>query len=152
MSVTAADGFVAAGGAIGIKAAGAPDLALVATADGRAVPAAAVFTAQPGRRRPRCRSSRPTSPPAGVGPRPWCSRRATPTPPPGPEGVAAAEALCALAAADLACGPHRGPGLPDRASSASRFPMDAVAARLPGVLVARAASGAAGRTRRPAPS
>lgn len=44
MSVTAARGFVAAGGAIGVKPGGAPDLAVVATADGRAVPAAGVFT------------------------------------------------------------------------------------------------------------
>ncbi len=44
MSVTAAQGFVAAGGAIGIKPAGAADLAVVATSDGRAVPAAGVFT------------------------------------------------------------------------------------------------------------
>ena len=45
MSVTAAAGFVAAGIACGIKESGAPDLALVATADGKPVPAAAVFTA-----------------------------------------------------------------------------------------------------------
>ena len=44
MSVTAAKGFVAAGGSAGIKAAGAPDVAVVASADGRAVPAAGVFT------------------------------------------------------------------------------------------------------------
>ena len=44
MSVTAAKGFVAGGVAAGIKATGATDLALVATADGRPVPAAAVFT------------------------------------------------------------------------------------------------------------
>ncbi|MGH9103286.1 MAG: bifunctional glutamate N-acetyltransferase/amino-acid acetyltransferase ArgJ [Acidimicrobiales bacterium] len=44
MSVTAPAGFVAAGVPAGIKASGAPDLALVATADHRAVPAAAVFT------------------------------------------------------------------------------------------------------------
>ena len=37
-------GFVAAGVACGIKESGDPDLALVATADGRPVPAAAVFT------------------------------------------------------------------------------------------------------------
>ena len=37
-------GFVAAGVACGIKESGAPDLALVATTDGRPVPAAAVFT------------------------------------------------------------------------------------------------------------
>ena len=45
MSVTAPQGFVAAGGPIGIKAADAPDLAVVATDDGRPVPAAGVFTA-----------------------------------------------------------------------------------------------------------
>ena len=44
MSVTAPKGFVAAGGPAGIKAGDAPDVAVVATADGRAVPAAGVFT------------------------------------------------------------------------------------------------------------
>ena len=45
MTVTVPRGFVAAGVACGIKATGAPDLALVATADGKPVPAAGVFTA-----------------------------------------------------------------------------------------------------------
>ncbi|HYI60971.1 MAG TPA: bifunctional glutamate N-acetyltransferase/amino-acid acetyltransferase ArgJ [Acidimicrobiales bacterium] len=44
MSVVAARGFVAHGVASGIKASGHADLALVATADGRPVPAAGVFT------------------------------------------------------------------------------------------------------------
>ncbi|MEY2463431.1 MAG: glutamate N-acetyltransferase / amino-acid N-acetyltransferase [Acidimicrobiaceae bacterium] len=44
MSVTAAKGFRAAGVHCGIKASGAPDLALVVTADGRPVNAAGVFT------------------------------------------------------------------------------------------------------------
>ncbi len=44
MSVTAAPGFVAAGGACGIKATGAPDLAVIATADAHPVTAAGVFT------------------------------------------------------------------------------------------------------------
>ncbi len=44
MSITAPAGFVAAGGSAGIKAGGVPDVAVVATADGRAVPAAGVFT------------------------------------------------------------------------------------------------------------
>lgn len=44
MSVTAAQGFVAAGVAAGIKAQGTPDLSLVATADHRPVTAAGVFT------------------------------------------------------------------------------------------------------------
>jgi glutamate N-acetyltransferase/amino-acid N-acetyltransferase len=44
VSVTAPRGFRAAGGSIGIKASGQPDVAVVATDDGIAVPAAAVFT------------------------------------------------------------------------------------------------------------
>ncbi len=44
MSVTAAKGFVASGVAAGIKDTGSRDLALVATADRRSVPAAATFT------------------------------------------------------------------------------------------------------------
>jgi glutamate N-acetyltransferase/amino-acid N-acetyltransferase len=42
--VSTVPGFVASGVACGIKESGAPDLALVATADGRPVPAAGVFT------------------------------------------------------------------------------------------------------------
>ena len=45
MSVTAVDGFEAGGLASGIKASGAPDLAIVATTDGAPVTAAGVFTA-----------------------------------------------------------------------------------------------------------
>jgi glutamate N-acetyltransferase/amino-acid N-acetyltransferase len=45
VSVTAPDGFVAGGVACGIKASGQLDLAVVATADARAVPTAGVFTA-----------------------------------------------------------------------------------------------------------
>jgi glutamate N-acetyltransferase/amino-acid N-acetyltransferase len=45
VSVTAPKGFVAAGGSAGIKAGDEPDVAVIATADGRAVPAAGVFTA-----------------------------------------------------------------------------------------------------------
>jgi glutamate N-acetyltransferase/amino-acid N-acetyltransferase len=44
MGVTGPRGFVASGSACGIKASGAPDLALVSTEDRKAVPAAAVFT------------------------------------------------------------------------------------------------------------
>ena len=44
MSVTAPKGFVAVGGSAGIKANDAPDVAVIATADGRAVPCAGVFT------------------------------------------------------------------------------------------------------------
>src|SRR3954468_3419005 len=44
MSVTEAKGFVAGGAACGIKPDGVPDLAIVATADGRPGSAAGVFT------------------------------------------------------------------------------------------------------------
>ena len=44
MSITAAKGFEAGGLACGIKESGAPDLAIVTTADRAAVPAAGVFT------------------------------------------------------------------------------------------------------------
>ncbi len=44
MSVVAAKGFVAGGMACGIKESGAPDLAIVATADGQTVAAAGTFT------------------------------------------------------------------------------------------------------------
>ncbi|MBV8162379.1 MAG: bifunctional glutamate N-acetyltransferase/amino-acid acetyltransferase ArgJ [Acidimicrobiia bacterium] len=44
MSVTAPGGFVAAGTHCGVKTDGVPDLALVATSDGRPVTASAVFT------------------------------------------------------------------------------------------------------------
>jgi glutamate N-acetyltransferase/amino-acid N-acetyltransferase len=44
VSVTAPEGFVAAGLHCGIKESGDPDLSLVATADGRPIPAAGVFT------------------------------------------------------------------------------------------------------------
>jgi glutamate N-acetyltransferase/amino-acid N-acetyltransferase len=45
LSVTAPQGFVAAGGTCGLKDSGAPDLAVVATANGLAVPVAVVVTA-----------------------------------------------------------------------------------------------------------
>jgi glutamate N-acetyltransferase/amino-acid N-acetyltransferase len=44
VSVTAPEGFVATGGSAGIKANDALDVAVVATADGKAVPCAGVFT------------------------------------------------------------------------------------------------------------
>ena len=44
MSVTLAEGFVASGLAAGIKSGGRRDVSLLATDDGKPVPAAAVFT------------------------------------------------------------------------------------------------------------
>ena len=105
MGVTAPGGFVAAGAHCGIKADGAPDLALVATADGRPVPAAAVFTA-----------NLATAPPVQVSRRHLEASRgqaaavvlnsgnanaAT-----GEQGIADAERMCALVAAGLGCEPE----------------------------------------------
>ncbi len=142
MSVTAADGFVAAGGAIGIKGAGAADLALVATAEGRAVPAAGVFTANRATAAPVQVSKRHLAASGGraaaVVLTSGNANAAT-----GPAGVAAAEELCALAAVDLGAVATEilvcQTGL-----IGVRFPIEAVADAVPGVFAGRAASVAAG--------
>jgi len=105
VSVTAPAGFVASGIACGIKASGAPDLALVATEDGRPVPAAAVFT-----------RNRATAAPVTVSRRHLLStggraaavvlnsgnaNAAT-----GQAGIDLSERSCALVAAELGCAPE----------------------------------------------
>jgi glutamate N-acetyltransferase / amino-acid N-acetyltransferase len=102
MSVTAAQGFVAAGIHAGIKPSGDPDLSLVATDDGRAVPSAGVFT-----------SNLLTAPPvltsrahldatggrsAAVILNSGNANAAT-----GDPGLVAAEAMCAMTAAEIGC-------------------------------------------------
>lgn len=100
MSVTAARGFVAAGGHVGIKADGAPDLAVVATADGRAVPAAGVFTRNLAAAAPvhvsRGHLARTGGRAAGVVLSSGNANAAT-----GEAGIAAALGLCEAAAAAL---------------------------------------------------
>jgi glutamate N-acetyltransferase/amino-acid N-acetyltransferase len=97
VSVTAARGFVAAGGAIGIKSGGVPDLAVVATAHGRAVPAAGVFTQNLAAAAPvqvsRAHLAATGGSAAGVVLSSGNANAAT-----GPAGVEAAEALCRLTA------------------------------------------------------
>ncbi len=146
MSVTEARGFVASGVACGIKASGEPDLALVATASGRAVPAAAVFT-----------SNRMTAAPvvvsashlaasdgraAAVLLNSGCANAAT-----GARGVSDAERSCAAVAAELGCEPAEvlvcstgliGYDLPMDALEAGVAPL--VAARSPGPAAATAAA------------
>ena len=105
MSVTSVPGFVAAGMACGVKASGADDLAMVATADGTPVTAAGVFT-----------SNRMTAPPvlvcrdhlsasggraAAVILNSGNANAAT-----GAVGRADAEAMCALTAEAVGCAPH----------------------------------------------
>ncbi len=104
MSVTKVPGFVAAGMACGIKASGADDIAMVATADGSPVTAAGVFT-----------SNRMTAPPvlvtrehlvatggqaAAVVLNSGNANAAT-----GAVGRADAEAMCALTANAVGCKP-----------------------------------------------
>ena len=105
MSVTAAAGFTAHGLACGVKDSGAADLALVATADGKAVPAAAVFTQNRMTAAPvvvsRTHLERSGGRAAAVVLNSGCANAAT-----GDLGVADAEEMCALVAAELACDAH----------------------------------------------
>lgn len=102
MSVTAAGGFVAAGGHAGVKEAGAPDLAVIATAAGVAVPAAAVFTANKMTAAPVVVTHRHLTVTgghaAGVVLNSGNANAAT-----GTQGEAAAERMCAAAAAAVGC-------------------------------------------------
>jgi glutamate N-acetyltransferase / amino-acid N-acetyltransferase len=102
VSVTAPKGFVAVGGAAGIKAAYAHDVAVVATADGRAGPAAGVFTSNLAAAAPvqvsRAHLAATGGRAAGVILTSGNANAAT-----GAAGHAAAERLCAAAAGDLGC-------------------------------------------------
>jgi glutamate N-acetyltransferase/amino-acid N-acetyltransferase len=106
MSVCAPEGFVAAGSHCGIKDSGAPDLALVATDDGRPVPAAAVFTSNLATAAPVQVSRRHLQGAGGqavaVVLNSGNANAAT-----GEQGVADAERMCALVASDLGCGPEQ---------------------------------------------
>jgi glutamate N-acetyltransferase/amino-acid N-acetyltransferase len=102
VSVTAPLGFVAAGVACGIKDSGAPDLALVATDDGAAVTAAAVFTQNLATAAPVQVSRRHLTASAGraaaVILNSGNANAAT-----GGRGIADAERTCALVATELGC-------------------------------------------------
>ncbi len=100
MSVTAPKGFVAVGGSAGIKAGFAPDVAVIATADGRAVPTAGVFTSNLAAAAPvqvsRAHLAATRGRAAGVILTSGNANAAT-----GPTGRAAAERLCAAVAGDV---------------------------------------------------
>jgi glutamate N-acetyltransferase/amino-acid N-acetyltransferase len=104
MSVTAAQGFVAAGLHCGIKASGNADLALVATADGQPVPAAGVFTQNLACAGPVRVSKSHLAASGGrasaVVLNSGNANCATGT------DVAVAEEMCALTAKELGCAPH----------------------------------------------
>jgi len=139
VSVTAVPGFVAAGMACGVKASGADDLAMVATADGTPVTAAGVFT-----------SNRMTAPPvlvcrdhlsatggraAAVVLNSGNANAAT-----GAAGRADAEAMCALTAEAVGC-------TPDEVLVCSTgligfpLPMDRIAPAIPTVAAALTVDG-----------
>jgi glutamate N-acetyltransferase / amino-acid N-acetyltransferase len=140
MSVTAPVGFVAAGVACGIKASGDLDLSLVATADGRPVPAAAVFTQNRMTAAPVVTTARHLDATSGraaaVVLNSGCANAAT-----GQRGVDDAEATCELVAAELGCEPAEvlvcSTGL-----IGYHLPMDAIAGGVPALVGARAADGA----------
>ncbi|MGA2521538.1 MAG: bifunctional glutamate N-acetyltransferase/amino-acid acetyltransferase ArgJ [Acidimicrobiales bacterium] len=102
MSVTAPDGFVAAAVAAGIKASGASDLALVASASGT-VPAAGVFTANRAAAAPvqvsRAHLAATGGRAAAVVLSSGNANAAT-----GASGVSVAERMCALVGAGLGAG------------------------------------------------
>jgi glutamate N-acetyltransferase/amino-acid N-acetyltransferase len=102
--VTAASGFVGAGIACGIKASGDPDLSLVATADGKPVAAAAVFTSNKSTAAPvvvsRAHLESTAGRAAAVILNSGNANAAT-----GAAGKEASERMCAAAAKELGCAP-----------------------------------------------
>jgi N-acetyl-gamma-glutamyl-phosphate reductase len=143
MSVTAPAGFVAAGHRLpGSSPTGARPL-LVATADGRPVAAAAVFTQNKMTAAPVVTTARHLAPPAGR-PRRWCSTAATPTRPPA-RGLDHAERMCAGGRRRARLRPRRGArlltgliGIP--------LPIDTIEAGIPALV-----AGPDSRRRRPPP-
>jgi glutamate N-acetyltransferase/amino-acid N-acetyltransferase len=139
VSVTAAQGFVAAGVASGIKPSGDRDLSLVATADGRPVAAAGVFTSNKMTAAPVLVSSSHLRASGGQAAAVVLSsgnaNAAT-----GEQGEADATEMCALVAADLGCDHHHVLicqtgliGIP--------LPMDVIRAGIPTLTSARRADG-----------
>jgi glutamate N-acetyltransferase/amino-acid N-acetyltransferase len=139
VSVTAAKGFVAAGGHGGVKPDGVPDLALVATADGRAVPAAGVFTANKFTAPPvqvsRTHLQRSNGHASGVLLNSGNANAGT-----GEPGRIDAEDLCAHVARELACGREQvlicSTGL-----IGYRLPVAPMLAAIPGLAAAATATG-----------
>jgi glutamate N-acetyltransferase / amino-acid N-acetyltransferase len=142
MSVTAPEGFVAVGGSAGIKASGVPDVAVVTTDDGRAVPAAGVFTSNLAAAAPvqisRAHLEATGGRAAGVILTSGNANAAT-----GEPGREAATRLCGAVARGIDAHPHEILvcqtgliGIP--------FPMDEVEPRLAGIVAARRGNADAG--------
>ena len=139
MSVTAVEGFVAAGVAAGIKPSGGADMSLVATADAAPVAAAGVFTSNLMTAAPvvvtRDRLARTGGRAAAVILNSGNANAAT-----GARGLADAERMCDLTAGALGCaGDHVlvcSTGL-----IGFELPMDVIAAGIPQVVAARHTGG-----------
>lgn len=136
MSVTAPAGFVAAGMACGIKPGGVPDLALVATDDGRPVPAAAVFTANRAPAAPvqvsRANLATTGGRAAAVVVSSGNANAAT-----GHPGRQVAKAMCALAADHLGCA-HQDVVVASTGLIGIPLPVDPLEAGIPRLVSARA--------------
>jgi glutamate N-acetyltransferase/amino-acid N-acetyltransferase len=139
VSVTSPAGFVAAGMSCGIKDDGRPDLALVATAEGRPAPAAAVFTVNLAAAAPvqvsRAHLEATAGRAAAVILNSGNANAAT-----GEDGRAAAERMCQETAAGLGCRPQEVLvcstgliGIP--------LPVENVGAGIPALVKSRAADG-----------
>jgi glutamate N-acetyltransferase / amino-acid N-acetyltransferase len=137
VSVVAAQGFVAAGVACGIKDSGAADLALVATDDGSAVSAAGVFTQNLVVAAPVTVSRRHLEATAGRAAAVVLSS-GNANAGTGEQGEADAERMCALVADELGAAPDEvlvcATGL-----IGFPLPMDAVASGVPALVAARGA-------------
>jgi glutamate N-acetyltransferase/amino-acid N-acetyltransferase len=142
VSVTAAKGFTAAGVAGGVKESGDRDLALVATADGNAVAAAAVFTSNAMTAAPvvtsRAHLAATSGRAAAVVLNSGNANAAT-----GGPGLRDAQAMCEQVAHELGCAPDEVLvcstgliGIP--------LPIDPIVAAIPALVAARAASPEAG--------
>jgi glutamate N-acetyltransferase/amino-acid N-acetyltransferase len=142
MSVTAAAGFTANGIACGIKPSGDPDLSLVATVDGRAVAAAAVFTQNKMTAAPVVTTNAHLTLTAGraaaVILNSGCANAAT-----GERGLADAQRMTELVATELGCNTNEvlvcSTGL-----IGYTLPMDAIEAGVPALVAGRAATPEAG--------
>ena len=139
MSVTAVEGFAAAGIAAGIKPAGGPDMAVVATADAAPVAAAGVFTSNKMTAAPvivtRRNLERSGGRAAAVILNSGNANAAT-----GAQGLTDAEAMCDITAEALGCDAGHvlvcSTGL-----IGFELPMDVIAAGIPRVVAARRADG-----------
>ncbi len=139
MSVTDVPGFVAAGHTAGIKSSGLPDMALVATDDGRAVSAAGVFTRNQMTAAPVlvCKDHLSTTGgrAAAVILNSGNANAAT-----GARGHQDAEAMCTIAAAELRCAPAE-VLVCSTGWIGYHLPMDLISAGIPAVAAARHADG-----------